>query len=68
METKCIGDNFKMLVTVLIILVTNNQCLFKVGHHNSKDVTNIEIQSPKSKTFSTGLDYVILNVLNYKTA
>ena len=23
METKCVGDNFKMLVTILAILVTN---------------------------------------------
>ena len=39
LETKCVGDNYKMLVTVLAILVTNIHYLLG---------TNIEKMSPTS--------------------
>ena len=42
LETKCVGDNKKMLVTVLAILITD------IHYRFTKDVANIEIQSPKS--------------------
>ena len=43
LETKCVGDNFKMLATTLAILVTNIDYLvfINVGHQFSKDVTNL---------------------------
>ena len=45
--TKCVGDNFEMLVTTLAVFITNILYHFKmsVGHQHSKDVTNIEILS-----------------------
>ena len=48
METKCVGDNFEMLVMVLAVFVTNilNLSTLASGTNNvqySKDVTNIEI-------------------------
>ena len=48
LETKCVDENFKMLVTGLAFLVTNIHYLLCVWHQHSKDVTNIEIQSPTS--------------------
>ena len=47
--TKCVGDKYKMLVTVLDIIFGHQHSLsfnISVGHQHSKDVTNIEIQSP----------------------
>ena len=41
LETKCVGDNFEMLVTVNI----------SFGHQQPKDVINIEILSPTSKNW-----------------
>ena len=51
LETKCFDDNFKMLVTILAVVVTNILYLFNisVGHQHSKDVTKIEILLPISK-------------------
>ena len=45
--TKCFGHNYKMLATVLAILVNGIHYLFTLasGQH-PKDVTNIEILSP----------------------
>ena len=43
LETKYAGDNYKLLVTVLIIFVNNIHFLSSVEHQNSKDETNIEI-------------------------
>jgi len=51
-ETKCVGDNYKMLVT---IFGHQHQLSFYIsfglpdfGHQHSKDVTNNAIQSPTS--------------------
>ena len=44
LETKCVGDNFKMLVTVLAFLVTNIHYLFTLASG-----TNIQKMSPTSK-------------------
>ena len=54
LETKCVGDNFEMLVTFLAVFVTNILYLLtydgvNVGHQQPKDVTNIEILSLRSK-------------------
>ena len=51
LETKCVDDKYKMLVTVLAILVTNINFLHQsfyiaVWHQHLKDITNIESQSP----------------------
>ena len=43
LETKCVGINFKMLVTVLAILVTNIHYLFTLASG-----TNIQKMSPTS--------------------
>ena len=41
--TKYVDDNYKMLVMVLAILVTNILPFYiSVGHKHSKDVSNIE--------------------------
>ena len=41
METKYVGDNFEMLVTVLAVFVTRSSSFtISVGHQNPKDVTN----------------------------
>ena len=44
LETKCVGDNYEMLVTVLAILVTNIHYLFTLASG-----TNIPKMSPTSK-------------------
>jgi len=47
LETKCVGDKYKMLVIVLTI--GHQRLLYfyiSVGQQNSKDVTSFEIQSP----------------------
>ena len=44
LETKCVGDNIKMLVTVLAILVTNIHYLFILASG-----TDIQKMSPRSK-------------------
>ena len=64
LETKCVDDNSKMLVTVLAIFYMS------VGHQHPKDVTNIEILSPISQNgnFSTGWfrsNHQIFNALIY---
>ena len=54
LETKCVGNNFKMLVTVLAILVTNINYLFTLASGNNiqrcrqdpNSVTNIRKLSP----------------------
>ena len=43
LETKFVGDSFKMLLTVLAILVTNVAYLFSIGCQHPKDVTKILI-------------------------
>ena len=55
METKCVDDNYKMLVTVLVILVTNIHYLFTLASgtniykssptlsHQHHDVTNMTV-------------------------
>ena len=40
-ESKCVGDNFQMLVTVSAILVTNIQKLSPTLSHQHYEVTNI---------------------------
>ena len=46
-----VGDDFKMLVTVLAVFATNILYLLtlrgSVGNQHAKDVTNIEIMSPR---------------------
>ena len=51
LETKCVGENFEMLVTVLAIFVTNILYLLTLesGANIEKIVTNIEILSITSK-------------------
>ena len=49
LETECGGDNYEMLVTVLVILVTMIHYPLRLAYQYSKDVTNIEILSPTSK-------------------
>jgi len=54
LETKCIGDNFKMSVTVFGhfgYFAYQHPMFFyiNVGHQYSKDVTKIEFLSPISK-------------------
>ena len=44
LETKCVGDNSKMLETVFAIFVTNTHYLFTLASD-----TNIQKMSPKSK-------------------
>ena len=48
LETKCVGDNFKMLVTILIMLVTNILYLLtsKRCHQDLNSVANILKLSP----------------------
>ena len=46
LETKCVGDNYKMLVTVLTTLVTNIHYLLTLAS-GTKDITNITV-SPTS--------------------
>ena len=49
LETKCVSDNFGMLLTVFAVFVTNILYLLhsniSVGHQLPKDVNNIEILS-----------------------
>ena len=49
LETKCVGVNVEMLVTVLTVFVTNILYLFNISvrHQYPKIVTNIEILSRK---------------------
>ena len=49
LETKLVGDNFKMLVIVSTILATNFRFLLICGHQYSKDVTKTEILSSTSE-------------------
>ena len=51
LETKCVGDNFKMLVTVFCHFGPQHPLFFyiSVRHQHSKDVTKIEIPTPTSK-------------------
>ena len=43
LETKCVGDNYKILVTVLTILVTNIYYFtFKRCRQHTNDVTKIK--------------------------
>ena len=44
--TQFVNDNFKMLVTVLAISVTNILYLFTLASGTNKDVTKILILSP----------------------
>ena len=54
LETKCVGDNFEMLLTVLAIMVTNINYLFTLAlgtnikkiHQHRNSVTNIQKSSP----------------------
>ena len=39
LKTKCMSDNFKMLLTILAVLVTNSH-IFNVEYQDLKDVTN----------------------------
>ena len=50
LETKCLGDNFEILVTVLVVFVTNILYLLTYASCSNiqKDVTDIEILSPSS--------------------
>ena len=49
MNIKCVGDNYKLLVTVFAIVVTKIHYRYiSVGHQHSEVVTNIEIQSQTS--------------------
>ena len=53
LETKCIGDKYKKLMTVLVILLTNIYYLFTLAptfkrwHHYRNSVTNF--RSPTSR-------------------
>ena len=44
LETKCVGDNYNMLVTILAILITDIHYLFTlaVGNQHRTSVTNIQ--------------------------
>ena len=41
LETKCVSDNYKILVTVLAILITSIHDLITLTSSTNKDVTNI---------------------------
>ena len=55
LETKCVGDNYKMLVTVLAILVTNIHYLFRLASG-----TNIP-KMPPTSTFSHQHPQIVTN-------
>ena len=55
LETKCVGENFEMLVTV------------SVKHQHQKDVANIEILSPTSRNFHQDKVTNILFITNNPT-
>jgi len=59
LETKCVGDNFKMLVTVLAILVTNIHYFYALG----SDII-IQKKSPTSK-FSNQHPEAVTNFLSF---
>ena len=53
-ETKCLGDNFKMLVAVLAILIIRiRHVCIRVGQEQSKYVTIIEIHDVTNITVIT---------------
>ena len=56
LETKCVGDNNKLLVTVLIILITNIHCLFKLASGS-----NIQKTSPTSNENTVALKVYYFN-------
>ena len=57
LETKCVGDNYKMLVTVLAILITNIHYPFALASG-----TNIQKISPTSK-FSHQHPKIVINFM-----
>ena len=52
-ETKCVGDKFEILLTILAVFVINTLYFSKdnIGHQHPKDVTNIEILSVTCKNY-----------------
>lgn len=49
-----VGDNFKILVTILPFLSPTSTIIYiSVGHQNSKDVTKFKILSPTSIVVAT---------------
>ena len=63
LEMNCVDDNFKMLATVLAILVTNIHIYISVGHQHSKDVTNIQKLLPTSLSISYQYTISYLSIL-----
>ena len=52
LETKCVNDNFEILVTVLPFLSPTFSIFIRsVGHQHSKNVSNIEILSPTPENY-----------------